>query len=273
MTGVSPRDLLACAAEAVRRAGAHAVANQSRRTEAIAVAEHDVKLALDQECQAIIESVIHSAYPSHSILGEEGRREGGDANYRWIVDPLDGTVNFSHALPYWCHSVAVQRGGETLAAAVFAPVFGEVYAASLETPAVCNEEPIRVSEIRTLGESVLLTGLERNFDQHPQSVEVARAVSLAAQKMRLMGAAALDLCQLACGRVEGFYESGIHLWDVAAGEFIIRRAGGRCQNLAQLSEVKCRFLATNGHIHDELIALLRPFEIWLSGATTWRRQH
>ncbi|MCZ7591226.1 MAG: hypothetical protein M5U15_03310 [Kiritimatiellae bacterium] len=85
------------------------------------------------------------------------------------------------------------------------------------------------------------------------------------RKMRLCGAAALDLCQLACGRVDGFYESGIHLWDVAAGEFLVRRAGGLCQNLAQLNAVKCRYLATNGVIHDELIELLSQFEIWISG--------
>ncbi len=265
MSTPAPKDLLACAIEAVRRAGAHAMANLHRRNETIALAEHDVKLALDRECQTLIESVIHAEFPAHPILGEEGRRAGDDARFRWIVDPLDGTVNFSHGLPYWCHSVAVQRDGETIAAAVYAPVFGEVYSASANSPAMCNEEPIRVSETKELARSILLTGLERNFDQHPQSVEVARAVSTAAQKMRLLGAAALDLCQLACGRADGFYESGIHLWDIAAGEFLIRRAGGRCQSLAQLSDVKCRFLATNGHIHDELIALLTPFECWMSG--------
>lgn len=265
MSGVPSGDLLACAVEAVRRAEAHAMANLSRRNEVIELLQHDVKLALDHECQRIIEDVIRSAYPDHEILGEEGNRAGADQRYRWIVDPIDGTINFSHGLPYWCHSVAVQVGGETVAAAVLAPPVQELYAASVDTPAVCNDEPIHVSDTLTLARSLILTGLERNFDQHPQSVEVARAVTRAVQKMRLCGAAALDLCQLACGRADGFYESGIHLWDVAAGEFLVRRAGGVCQNLAQLSDVKCRYLATNGKIHEELIALLGEFDIWISG--------
>lgn len=265
MSEVSPADLLACAIEAVRRAERHAMANLSRREEAVEIMAHDVKLALDHECQHIIEEVIHSAYPDHEILGEEGSREGAGEGYRWIVDPIDGTINFSHGLPYWCHSVAVQVEGKTVAAAVLAPPFRELYAASTETLAVCNDEPIQVSDTTTLAHSMILTGLERNFDQHPQSIEVARAVTRAVRKMRLCGAAALDLCQLACGRVDGFYESGIHLWDVAAGEFLVRRAGGLCQNLAQLNAVKCRYLATNGVIHDELIELLSQFEIWISG--------
>lgn len=265
MSAVSPADLLACAVEAVRRAGAHAMANLSRRGETIARTAHDVKLALDHECQRTIESVIHAAYPSHPILGEEGSRAGADAGYLWIVDPLDGTVNFSHGLPYWCHSVAVQRNGETLAGAVFSPLYQELYSAAVDAPALCNDEPIHVSDTPAVAQSLLLTGLEKNFDQHSQSLEVARAVATSAQKMRLLGAAALDLCQLAGGRADGFYESGIHLWDVAAGELIVRRAGGRCQNLAQLSDVKCRYVATNGHIHDELMAILGRFELWIGG--------
>lgn len=265
MSAVSATDLLACAMDAVNRASAHALANYSRRHEVVERLQHDVKLALDHECQRIIEEVIRSAYPDHEILGEEGNREGVDGEHRWIVDPIDGTINFSHGLPYWCHSVAVQVNGTTVAAAVLAPPFRELYAASTETPAVCNDEPIQVSDTPTLSRSLILTGLERNFDQHPQSVEVARAVTRAVQKMRLCGAAALDLCQLACGRADGFYESGIHLWDVAAGEFLVQRAGGVCENLAQLSDVKCRYLATNGTIHAELTALLSEFDIWISG--------
>lgn len=268
MSVVSPVDLLACAVESVQRAGAHAMANLSRRKDAVAVTAHDIKLALDHECQHLIEEVIHSAYPTHEIFGEEGQRAGTATGYRWIVDPLDGTINFSHGLPYWCHSVAVQVDHITVAAAVLAPPFRELYRASTETPALCNDEEISVSDTETVATSLLLTGLERNFDQHPQSIDVARAVALAAQKMRLCGAAALDLCQLACGRADGFYESGIHLWDVAAGEFIVRRAGGVCQNLAPLSAVKCRYLATNGRIHDELLALLGRFDLWISGAVS-----
>lgn len=265
MSAPSSADLLACMIEAVRRAGDHAKRQLGRRMETIARSAHDVKLALDLECQTMIESVLTSAYPAFPILGEEGSR-AGEGGYRWIVDPLDGTVNFSHGLPYWCHSVAVQQGAQTVAGAVYAPLQDELFAATADGPATCNGRPITVSDIRTLDRALLLTGLEKNFEQHPQSVEVARAVALASQKMRLMGAAALDLCYVACGRADGFYESGIHLWDVAAGELIVQRAGGRCVNLAALSEVKFRYVATNGHIHDELMALLRRYSLWMQGA-------
>ena len=268
MTAPSLETLLACACDAAQRAGAHALANRHRRSEAVARTQHDVKLALDHECQGVIERAIHAVFPAHEILGEEGSRAGSAQGYRWIVDPLDGTVNFSHGLPYWCHSVAVQRDGETVAGAVYAPLYGELYAAHAEGPATCNGEPIRVSTAATLAQSLMLTGLEKNFDQHSDSVEVARAVGTASQKMRLLGAAALDLCQLACGRADGFYESGLYIWDVAAADLIGRRAGARSQIIDLPAEQthKFRYLATNGHIHDELLALLARFPTWLGGA-------
>lgn len=262
MSDLPNTDLLACAVEAVRRAGAHAQANIHRRAEAVVRTAHDVKLALDLECQRLIESVIHESYPAHAILGEEGDREMAGSRYEWIVDPLDGTVNFSHGLPYWCHSVAVRRDGETVAGAVYSPLYGELFAATKDGPATVNGAPIRVSTTARLADSLLLTGIEKNFDQHPQSLEVARAVALSVQKFRLMGAAALDLCMVAAGRADGFYESGIHLWDVAAGELIVRQAGGTVQKLAQIGPRKLRYVATNGLIHDEFMALLSQFELW-----------
>ncbi|HMP74678.1 MAG TPA: inositol monophosphatase family protein [Kiritimatiellia bacterium] len=260
--------LLDCARNAVQRAGAHAMANLHRRAEAVARTQHDVKLALDHECQRVIETAIHAVFPDHHILGEEGSKPGSTDGYLWIVDPLDGTVNFSHGIPYWCHSVAVQRDGETVAGAVFAPLYRELYAAHAEGPATCNGQPIQVSATATLAQSLVLTGLEKNFDQHSDSVEVARAVGMAAQKMRLLGAAALDLCQLACGRADGFYESGLYIWDVAAADLICRRAGARTKiiDLHGGANTKFRYFAANGHMYDELLTLLGRFPAWLGGA-------
>jgi myo-inositol-1(or 4)-monophosphatase len=265
VSGPSSADLLACAVEGVRRAAAHALANEHRRGEMVSSTQHDVKLALDHECQRVIEGVIRGAFPSHAILGEEGETEGDAGSILWIVDPIDGTVNFSHGIPYWCHSVAVQRDGRTVAAAVYAPVYRELFEAREDAAATLNGAPIRVSATPTLARSLMLTGLEKNFDQHSQSVEVARAVAVSVQKMRLLGAAALDLCQIACGRADGFYESGLNIWDVAAAELICQQAGGRTLNLAQLTKTKFRYIASNGLIHDELLALLAPFESWMAG--------
>jgi myo-inositol-1(or 4)-monophosphatase len=262
----TPDALLRCAVEAVRRAGAHARANMHRRAEHVARAAHDVKLALDHECQREIERTIRAQFPAHAILGEEGGLQGDAGGWLWVVDPLDGTVNFSHGIPYWCHSVAVQRSGETLAAAVYAPVFDELFTATAEGPALCNGAPIRVSDTPTLAEALLLTGVEKNFDQYSDSIEVARAVAAAAQKIRLLGAAALDLCQVACGRADGFYESGLNVWDVAAADLICRRAGAVACTVARIGAHKVRYIATNGRIDAELMTLLGRYPSWLVGA-------
>jgi myo-inositol-1(or 4)-monophosphatase len=263
---VTLSELLQCAVAAVQRAGAHARANMHRRAEHITRAAHDVKLALDLECQREIEQTIHAHFPDHAILGEEGGRHGDADEWLWVVDPLDGTVNFSHGIPYWCHSVAAQRGGETVAAAVYAPIFDELFTATAEGPALCNGQPIRVSDTPTLGEALLLTGVEKNFDQYSDSIEVARAVATAAQKIRLLGAAALDLCQVACGRADGFYESGLNVWDVAAADLICRRAGAVTRTIARIGSHKLRYIATNGKIDDELMTVLSRYPAWLSGA-------
>src|ERR1700690_2741130 len=140
-------DLLACAVGAARAAGLHALQNEGRRGEVAQSLAHDVKLNLDTECQVKAEQVIRLAYPEHAILGEEGGAEGDAATPLWIIDPIDGTVNFSHGLSYWCSSIAVQIGGKMVAGAVYAPVLNELFTASSEQTACCNDEPISVSPI------------------------------------------------------------------------------------------------------------------------------
>lgn len=266
MSPPSQGDLLACAVEVVRAAGAHAVRNESRRQEALQRTAHDVKLALDHECQRKMEEVIQGAYPRHHILGEEGGGRGDASQPQWILDPIDGTVNFSHGLPYWCHSAAVQVDGRTVAGAVLAPAYGELYTACADTPALCNERPIRVSDVETLDRAMVLTGLEKNFDQHSRSLEVTRGIVLKVQKLRLLGAAALDLCQIACGRADVFFESGLHVWDIAAAELIIQRAGGHAENLAKFSDVRFRYFASNAALRAPFLDLLAQWPDWLHPA-------
>ena len=136
--------LQALAVQAVRRGGAHALANKHRRNEIHEALDHDVKLELDLECQRIIETIIGNAFPTHRILGEEdtGATVTGTADYQWIIDPIDGTVNFSHDQLIWCCSVAVRRGETVLAGAVYAPELDLLFEASAESPALCNGTPI-----------------------------------------------------------------------------------------------------------------------------------
>lgn len=262
MNSPSASDLLACASAAVKAAGAHAVAHEARRQEAVQRFDHDVKLALDHECQAIAQGVIHGAFPAHHFMGEEGGERGDGSQPQWIVDPIDGTINFSHGLPYWCNSVAVQVGGKTVAGAVYAPVLGKLYTASADEPARCNGVPIRVSETPELRRALFLTGVERNFDQYPESTRVIAAIVERVQKIRLLGAAALDLCMVADGRADGFFESGINLWDLAAGAYLVERAGGRTEQIARLANGRLRFIASNAALAEPLRKLLQEHPRW-----------
>ncbi len=267
MTMPLSSELLACAVRAVQAAAAHAMAHQSRRQEAVVRTDHDVKLALDQECQAIIEGVVRASFPDHRVLGEEGdgaKEAAPGADPLWIIDPIDGTVNFSHGLPYWCHSVAVQCDGRTVAGAVFAPALGKLFTASVDQPAQCNGQPIRVSATESLRRALVLTGSERNLDQHPDATRVVTSVVAAVQKLRIFGAAALDLCMVAEGSAEVFYESGLYLWDVAAAAHIVERAGGVTEIIARLPGGRLRFLAASERLHAPFRALLQQHPAWWS---------
>ena len=246
----TPEDLLICARNAVRVAGGHALRHwATRRTEAIATFAHDIKLALDQECQTIAEHHIRRHYPNHAIMGEEDVGESGAAAegtpYRWIIDPIDGTLNYSHGLPLWCCSIAVQYKGRTVAGAVYAPAMRELYSATINGPALCNGRPLRVSRIRRLGAAMVATGLDKNVDPNLAPLDVFRAISGATQRARILGSAALDICHVAAGHLDGFFENGIYIWDIAAGQLIVERAGGRTAIMAEATGGRLRFLAAN----------------------------
>ena len=256
MSAPAVRDLLACAVEASNAACEHALSNLHRRAEADSVHEHDVKLALDRECQQVAETVIRKRFPEHAILGEESAERIERPGVLWIIDPIDGTVNFSHGLRHWCNSIAVQVDGERVAGVVQAPQLAELYTASIEQPSRLNGEPIRVSRVPRLQAAIALTGIARTFLHDEAAFGYLRAVSGASQKVRLLGAAALDLCQVAAGRVDAFFEAGIYLWDMAAGDLIVRQSGGVSTVLEQLEPLKVRYFASNGLVHEELRQVL-----------------
>lgn len=216
-------DVAICAAEA---AGNHALKNKHRRTESTETFTHDIKLVLDAECQKIAEEVIASEFPEHGILGEENIRQNSAEAYEWVIDPIDGTMNYTHGFPYWCCSVAVRHNNKVLAGCVHAPEFGDYYTAHIEEPAKRNGEPIRVSETRHLPESLIFTGLSKHLETAKEPhFEMFRMLALNTQKLRINGAAALDLCHVAAGSSDGFFETGIHLWDFAAAGLIAEQAG------------------------------------------------
>jgi myo-inositol-1(or 4)-monophosphatase len=258
--------LLETAILAVQTAGNHANNNRHRNTDTVLVAAHDVKLELDLECQELIWKLVRTTFPTHAILAEENADQGQPADdphqspYIWIIDPIDGTVNFTHGLPWWCCSVAVRYRGETVASAVYAPATHELFTATRDGVACCNGQPISVSPVNKLKESMVLTGLDQKFAGKDQRLKRFIAISENVQKARVIGAAALDMCRVAAGQSDGYFECSIYTWDIAAAGLIVERAGGRTETLSELSPHRLSFMATNGHIHNELKALIKGLD-------------
>jgi len=154
-------ELLDCAVAAARAAGDHALRNAARRTDAAVRMRHDVKLRLDIECQAIAEEAVRARFPSHAVLAEEqpeeAQRHEAPEGFQWVIDPIDGTVNFSHGFPWWCCSVAVRRGEEVLAGAVYAPALGRLYTAAADGPALGDGAPLAVSSVSSLEQALVFT--------------------------------------------------------------------------------------------------------------------
>ena len=193
---------------------------------------HDIKLEIDEQSQKLITRVIHADFPDHAILGEEGITGRPDAEARWVIDPLDATVNYFYGIPHYCVSIAAQqRTGndtwETVAGVVYAPEVDEMFAAAKDRPATLNNQPIQVSKRARLDEAIVGIGFFKNEETIRKSMQDFQYLIPRARKMRLMGSASLDVVYVACGRFDAYIEYGIKLWDICAGQLILERAGGR----------------------------------------------
>jgi myo-inositol-1(or 4)-monophosphatase len=219
----------------------------------------DLVTQVDTEAEKLIVEIIRARYPDHEILGEEGGKSGNSSEYRWIIDPLDGTINFTHGLPIYCVSIGVEYRKELIAGAVYDPNTNELYTAERGKGAYLNGRPIRVSATDKLIESLLITGFPYNIHKNPD-ILIERFVDflMKGQAVRRLGSAAIDLCYVAAGRADGFWESSIQPWDVAAGILLIEEAGGRVTDFrgGSVDLDRPNVLATNGRIHDEMLLVL-----------------
>jgi len=220
----------------------------------------DLVTRADTESEKVIIDTIRSRFPDHAVLAEESGLSGNSRENRWIIDPLDGTTNFAHELGFFCISIAFEHTGEILVGIVLNPVSGELFSAVSGEGAFLNDHPIRVSGTPIVGESLLATGFP--YDLPPVFHELQARFSACmknAQGIRRIGSAALDLCYLANGRFDGFWEQNLHAWDTAAGLRIAVEAGAKVTDFSNrpFSVDKKEILATNGRIHDEMIALLK----------------
>jgi myo-inositol-1(or 4)-monophosphatase len=221
----------------------------------------DLVTEFDRRSEACLLARIAERFPGHAVLAEEsGAREGlGADGVRWIVDPLDGTTNFAHNYPFFAVSVGVEAGGRLVAGAVYDPVRDEMFAAAHGAGASMNGERIRVSEIARVGDALLVTGFPYDVRERPRRyLDPFAAFLVRAQGIRRDGSAALNLCYLACGRFDGFWELSLSPWDMAAGALIVREAGGEITRFdgGEFRLDGREILATNGRLHAEMREIL-----------------
>lgn len=219
----------------------------------------DLVTEADLASEKAIIQLIRSVFPDHTVIAEESGVTPGTAKYEWIIDPLDGTTNYAHGLRAFSVSIAFALEGNLVLGLVLNPISGELFYAVRGEGATLNGNTIRVSTTQRLGESLLVTGFPYDLKPviRPIMTRLERCVS-ATQGVRRLGSAALDLCYVACGRFEGFWEQNLAPWDTAAGVVIALEAGASISDFSNKSYSieKKEILATNGLIHEELRALL-----------------
>jgi myo-inositol-1(or 4)-monophosphatase len=221
----------------------------------------DLVTRADRMSEEIISGLLRGRFPDHGILAEEGTLHKGQ-DYRWIIDPVDGTTNFAHGLPLFAVSIGLEYRGQVIAGVIYHPPMGELFYADRGQGAFVRANGIdvalAVSDVVSVGEAVVATGLP--YDIRDTGVNVTNISRLAriAREVRILGAAALHLAYVAAGRIEAFWEPALNPWDLTAGALLVEEAGGRMSHMSGAPfRVDCRdVLATNGRVHDEMVALL-----------------
>ena len=223
--------------------------------------EVDLVTEVDRSAQDLIEKEILSKYPDHGILAEEDLEIQGSAGFQWIVDPLDGTTNYAHRFPIFSTSIAVTLDGEILCGVVYNPISEELFKACKGSGASLNGHPVKVSDTGNLEDSLLGTGFSARIRKAADNnLAHFGKFALKTQGIRRCGSAALDLCFVACGRLDGYWELGLKPWDIAAGILIVTEAGGRTTDFDgnDLQLDGSRVLASNERIHAQMMAILEP---------------
>jgi myo-inositol-1(or 4)-monophosphatase len=213
----------------------------------------------DHASEKAIIDVIKAAFPDHYILSEEAGEMKQDSAYKWIIDPIDGTINFAHGIPLNCVSIGVEHNGEIIMAAVYNPHLHELFFAEKGKGATLNDKPIHVSQQSQTIKACLVTGFPYTYlNMKNGPLEIFERFIRKGVPVRRLGSAAIDLCWVACGRFDGFYEHKLEAWDSAAGYLIVEEAGGKVTDHDgnKFSVYQHRVLATNGKIHDEMVDII-----------------
>ncbi len=212
-----------------------------------ALEKHDIKLALDVETQELITRHLLTAFPDHALYGEEGIAGNSASDFQWIVDPIDGTVNYFYGIPHFCISIALREKETLLVGVIYDPMRDELWAVERGSEATLNGNPIHVSPRTELSEAILSVGFSKTGTTINAGLPMLEKMVHRARKCRLMGSAALDMAYISCGRLDAYIEQGISLWDVAAGMLLVETAGGKIEMYPRPeNKDKYSIVASNG---------------------------
>jgi myo-inositol-1(or 4)-monophosphatase len=249
---------LETAVDIAREAGA-LLANYFERRPAYELkGENDLVTAADRASEKLVVERLRTYFPTHTVVAEEGGGFEGKSDYRWFVDPLDGTTNFAHSYPVFNVTLGLERAGEMIAGVIYDPTRREMFSAESGSGAYLNNRRIHVSSVPRLQESLACTGFP-SYKRHLNvNIHFYHQMAMATHGVRRSGSAAIDLAYVACGRLECFWEFGLKPWDMAAGTLLVSEAGGRVTDMQgqrhSVTESKT-LLAGNGQVHDEALAL------------------
>ncbi len=252
MSEFSPQ--LAAAEAAARKAGAFLRSRFHGQMLVDEEHEHDIKLRLDKDTQTLIAGELERAFPGYAILGEEGRA-AGDSTHEWVIDPIDGTVNYFYGIPIFCVSIALRVEGRLVLGCVYDPMQDECYSALAGEQAFCNGRPIATSTRSRMAEAVVFIGHGRHDGTGEAGIRRFAHVSAQVRKIRILGSAAIAICYIAAGRFDAYVEGRINYWDFAAARVILEAAGGRLEfNPADAAGISGSVIAWNGRlpIHEAL---------------------
>jgi len=252
-----PASYLDVAAGIAREAGALLHSYFERRVAVELKGEHDLVTEADRASEKLVIERLRSHFPTHAIVAEESGGHAGSSEYCWYVDPLDGTTNFAHGFPMYNVTIGLERAGELITGVIFDPERNEMFSSERGSGAFLNGQRIRVSQAARVEDSLVATGFPSWKRHQNVNVHFFYQLAMITHGVRRAGAAALDLAYVACGRLDAFWEFGLHPWDMAAGILLVSEAGGRCSNMYG-GPVNLRgphLLADNSAIHDEIVGI------------------
>lgn len=222
-------EYLDAAIEAAHAAGDLLCENFGERLRINSETRHDIKLEMDVRTQELITRLLLGKFPQHALYGEEGIVGDQSSEFQWIVDPLDGTVNYFYSIPHFCVSIALRRGDKIVVGVIYDPMRRELWTTRQGEQTTLNGYPITVSKRATVAEAVVSVGLSKTSTTIEAGLPVLSDLVHRARKCRLLGSAALDMAYVACGRFDAYVEQGISLWDIAAGWILVENAGGKVE--------------------------------------------